>query len=72
MNRIKIFKTNTFSDPSSAILLILIEYPIWVKREWLVDCEITSVLDDVWRFRALNHRWDDDGFKGGKMDKVNL
>ena len=67
MNRIKMFKTNTFSDPSGAILLILIEYPIRVKREWLTDGEITSFLDDFWRFRALDH------VKGSKMvDKVNF
>lgn len=70
MDRVKMFKTNTFSDPSGAIALILLEYPIRVEREWLADCEITSILDDIWRFRALNHGWSTMGSK--VVDKVDF
>lgn len=55
MNGIKMFRTDTLSDPRRAILLIVLEHPVRVERKWLADGEVTSILNDIWRFWALNH-----------------
>ena len=55
MNSPDMFKTNTFSDPSGARLLICIEQPIRIERKWLADGEITSFFHNFWRFCALDH-----------------